>query len=57
MQRFLIKKTSAKRTQSLLAEHIQRAFASSPQKNPFDSVLSSLSVGSQQFKLYKMPAL
>jgi len=35
----------------------QRHFASSPQKNPYGSILTKLSVGSNQFSYYKIPAL
>lgn len=35
----------------------QRQFASSPQKNPYGSILTKLSVGSNQFSYYKLPAL
>jgi hypothetical protein len=34
-----------------------RQFASSPQKNPYGSILTKLSVGSNQFSYYKLPAL
>ena len=35
----------------------QRNFASSPQKNPYGSIMAKLSVGSNQFSYYKLPAL
>ena len=35
----------------------QRHFASSPQKNPYGSILTKLSMGSNQFSYYKLPAL
>jgi hypothetical protein len=34
-----------------------RQFASSPQKNPYSSIMNKLAVGNSQFSYYKLPAL
>lgn len=34
-----------------------RHFASSPQKNPYSSIMTKLAAGNSQFSYYKLPAL
>ena len=34
-----------------------RQFASSPQKNPYSSIMTKLAAGNSQFSYYKLPAL
>ena len=40
-----------------LGQQALRLFASSPQKNPYGSILTKLTSGSNQFSYYKLPAL
>ena len=48
---------SRKALAGLTGNHNARFFASSPQANPYNSILTKLSVGSNQFSYYKLPAL
>jgi hypothetical protein len=58
MKRFFAKKTTqAKGKNNLVNQVLSRSFATGPQKNPYGSVLSSLSVGSQKYSFYNLPAL
>ena len=51
------KDTRAAANSLVISAGQQRQFASSPQKNPYGSILTKLSVGSNQFSYYKLPAL
>ena len=51
------KDTRAAANSLIISAGQQRQFASSPQKNPYGSILTKLSVGSNQFSYYKLPAL
>ncbi len=53
----LTKDTRAAANSLIISAGQQRQFASSPQKNPYGSILTKLSVGSNQFSYYKLPAL
>ncbi len=57
MKRFFAKKTSAQGNKTLGNNTVQRSFATGPQKNPYASVLSNLTVGNQKYSLYNLPAL
>jgi hypothetical protein len=48
---------SRKALAGLTGPQTARFFASSPQANPYNSILTKLSVGSNQFSYYKLPAL
>jgi len=64
MKRFFARNTTTTLTQDTKAALfgsnaalMRRTFASSPQKNPYASILTKLSVGNSQFSYYKLPAL
>lgn len=64
MKRFFARNTLIQQQQqqrsaaaALLNQQAARQFASSPQKNPYGSILTKLSVGGNQFSYYKLPAL
>jgi hypothetical protein len=57
MKRFLAKKTSAQGNKSQVYVAAQRSFATGPQKNPYASVLSNLSVGNHKYSFFNLPAL
>lgn len=61
MRRFFAKNTttSTKGNITVINLHYnnQRSFATGPQKNPYSSVLRSLSVGNQNYSFYNLPAL
>ena len=61
MKIFFAKKTTTstqgKNTLINLRSNGQRSFATGPKKNPYSSVLTSLTVGNQKYSLYNLPAL
>jgi hypothetical protein len=57
MKRFFAKKASAQGNKSQVYHSVQRSFTTGPQKNPYASVLSNLSVGTQKYSFYNLPAL
>lgn len=57
MKRFLTQNTSSKGKNNILNYALKRSFATGPQKNPYDSVKTQITVGNQKYSLYKIPAL
>ena len=59
MQKILSNKVnkSVKLSQSALSQTASRAMASGPQKNPFDSIKTSLNHDSKTHHYYKLPSL
>jgi hypothetical protein len=48
---------SQERGNLFAAQLATRQFASSPQKNPYSSIMTKLAAGNSQFSYYKLPAL
>ena len=49
--------TQERGTNLLAGQVATRHFASSPQKNPYSSIMTKLAAGNSQFSYYKLPAL
>lgn len=57
MKRFFAKKASTQGNKPQLSHTVQRSFATGPQKNPYASLLSNLTVGNQKHSFYNLPAM